>query len=92
MWDWIAWIILGAVAGWLASLIMGSNRSQGLLMDIIAGIVGAVVGGWIFGFFGAAPTGDSILNWYSLLVAIVGAIVVIFILRLLTPGDRVGRG
>lgn len=70
----IAWIFLGLIAGFVASKIV-ENRGQGLILDIVLGIVGAVVGGWIFNELGAA--GVSGFNIYSLLVAIVGAIVVL---------------
>lgn len=75
----LLWIVLGAVAGWLASMVMKTNREQGLLMDIVVGIVGAVLGGWIFGMFGAQ--GVSGFNLPSLLVAFVGAVVLLAILR-----------
>ncbi|MDZ7801385.1 MAG: GlsB/YeaQ/YmgE family stress response membrane protein [Trueperaceae bacterium] len=74
----LLWIVFGAVAGWLASLVMKS--SQGLLMDIVVGIVGAMLGGWLFGQFGAA--GVTGFNLPSLLVAVVGAIVLLALLRL----------
>lgn len=73
----LLWIVLGAVAGWLASLVVKSQ--QGLLIDIVVGIVGALLGGWIFGMFGAA--GVTGFNFYSLLVAFVGAVVLLAILR-----------
>lgn len=75
----LLWIVFGAVAGWLASLVM--KTSQGLLMDIVVGIVGAMLGGWLFGQFGAA--GVTGFNLPSLLVAVVGAIVLLAILRLI---------
>lgn len=77
--NFILWIIFGAVAGWIASIIMKSN--QGLLTDIIVGIVGAFIGGFIFNTFGAV--GTTGFNLYSLLVAIVGAVVLLFIMRLI---------
>lgn len=75
----LLWIILGAVAGWIASLIMKS--SHGIVVDIILGIVGALVGGFIMNFFG--QPGVSQINLYSLVVAIIGAMVLIFAGRLL---------
>lgn len=75
----IAWIIFGALAGWLASIIMGNNARQGLVGDILLGIVGAVVGGFLMNLLGAP--GTSGFNIYSLLVAIGGAIVLIAIGR-----------
>jgi uncharacterized membrane protein YeaQ/YmgE (transglycosylase-associated protein family) len=75
----ILWIIFGALAGWIASAIMKSN--DGVLMDIVIGIVGAVVGGWIMSFFG--QSGVSGFNLYSFLVAILGAVVLIWVVRML---------
>ncbi len=74
--SWIGWIVLGLIAGFIASRIVNKSGS-GLLMDIILGIVGAVVGGFIFSFFGAV--GVTGFNIYSMIVAIVGAVVVLWI-------------
>ena len=75
----IIWIILGAVAGWIAGMIMKS--SHGIIEDIILGIIGAFVGGFIFNIFG--QSGVTGLNIYSLIVAIVGAVVLIFLGRII---------
>jgi len=75
----LLWIVLGAVAGWIAGLIMKSNH--GVLEDILLGIIGAVVGGWIMNFFG--QSGVTGFNIYSLIVAVIGAVVLIFLGRLL---------
>ncbi|MGL4650349.1 MAG: GlsB/YeaQ/YmgE family stress response membrane protein [Caldilineaceae bacterium] len=84
LWGWIVWLATGAVIGWLASLIMGSSGSQGLIMDIVVGIVGALLGGWVFGLFGLADGGW----WWSLITAIIGAVALIAILRLVTGGRK----
>ncbi len=75
----ILWIIFGAIAGWLASLIMKTNREQGFVLDMVVGIVGAFLGGFIFNFFGAR--GVTGFNLPSLLVAVLGAIVLLFIVK-----------
>ena len=80
----ILWIIFGAVAGWVASVIMKTNSSQGAIMNIIMGIIGAVVGGFLMGLVG--QSGVTGFNLYSLGVAIMGAIVVIYIGRILKIG------
>ncbi|MBZ5595605.1 MAG: GlsB/YeaQ/YmgE family stress response membrane protein [Acidobacteriia bacterium] len=72
--SYFAWIILGLVAGFIGSKIV-NKKGEGLFLDIILGIVGAIVGGWLFTMFGAS--GVSGLNLYSLAVAVVGAIVVL---------------
>ncbi len=76
----IFWILLGGVAGWIASLIMKTDASQGLIMNIVVGIVGAFLGGWLFSFFGSA--GVTGFNLYSLIVATVGAVVCIWLVQL----------
>jgi uncharacterized membrane protein YeaQ/YmgE (transglycosylase-associated protein family) len=72
----LAWIVLGLIAGFVASKLV--NRTGGsLVLDLLLGVVGAFVGGFLFTRFGAA--GVTGLNIYSILVAIVGAVVVLFI-------------
>ena len=73
----LLWIVFGALAGWIASMIVRTD--QGLLLDIVVGIIGAVIGGFIFRTFGAA--GVSGFNIYSLLVAILGAVVLLWIVK-----------
>jgi len=81
----ILWIIFGALAGWIASSIMGSR--DGLVMDIIIGIVGAMLGGWIMSLLGQG--GVNGFNLYSFLVAILGAVVLIWIVRPVRGGAKV---
>jgi uncharacterized membrane protein YeaQ/YmgE (transglycosylase-associated protein family) len=73
----ILWIVFGAIVGWVASMIMKTN--DGVFMDIIIGIIGAVVGGWLMSFFGQA--GVSGFNLYSFLVAVLGAVVLLAIVK-----------
>ncbi len=72
----IAWIFLGLIAGFIASKIV-NKRGEGLILDIILGVVGAFVGGWLFSLFGA--DGVSGFNIYSMVVAVIGAVVVLVI-------------
>src|SRR5471032_591379 len=83
----LAWIVLGLIAGFIASKIV--NRSgEGALLDIVLGIVGAVVGGWLFHTFGMP--GVTGLNIYSLVVAVVGAAVFLVIYHLISRGGSRG--
>lgn len=77
--NFLLWIVLGLIAGWIASVIM--KTSNGALMDIIFGVIGAVVGGFIMNLFGAP--GVTGFNVYSLIVAIIGAVVLIWLGRLI---------
>jgi uncharacterized membrane protein YeaQ/YmgE (transglycosylase-associated protein family) len=75
----LLWILLGGIAGWLASLVMKTNARQGTLVDIVVGIVGAFIGGFVFNLLGAA--GATGFNLYSLLVAFVGAMILLAALK-----------
>ena len=72
----IGWIVLGLIAGYLASMLV-NKRGEGLPMDISLGIAGAVLGGWLFSTFGA--TGVTGFNAWSLLVAVIGAVVLLWV-------------
>lgn len=75
----ILWIIFGGLVGWVASLIMKTDAQQGIFLNIIVGIVGAILGGWIMSALGYGGVGG--FNIYSFLVALLGAIVLIAILK-----------
>ena len=74
--SFLAWIILGLLAGFIGSKIVNKS-GEGVFLDIILGIVGAVVGGWLFNTFG--HSGVTGLNLYSLLVAVIGAVLVLVV-------------
>jgi uncharacterized membrane protein YeaQ/YmgE (transglycosylase-associated protein family) len=82
----ISWIILGFIAGFIGSKIVERRHGQGFWLNIALGIVGALVGGFIFDLFGAS--GITGLNIYSMIVAIVGSIVVLLIYNALTGRRR----
>lgn len=81
----IAWLVLGALAGWLASIVTGHNERMGCITNIAVGIVGAIMGGFVMSLLGEG--GVSGFNIYSILVAFVGAVVLLFILNLVTGND-----
>lgn len=72
----IGWLILGLIAGFIGSKLVNKS-GEGVILDIVLGIVGAMVGGFLFTSFGAAPVTG--LNLYSMLVAVVGAVVVLVV-------------
>ena len=72
----LGWIILGLIAGWIASKIV-NRTGEGILMDIVLGVVGALVGGWLFSLIGHA--GVTGFNLYSMFVSVIGAVVVLLI-------------
>ena len=78
-----AWIVLGLISGFMASHLV-NHRGEGMVLDVLLGIVGAIVGGWLFQAFGAA--GVQGLNLYSIVVAVIGAIVVLFVYHIIRRG------
>ncbi len=81
----IGWIVLGLIAGFIASKIV-NKQGEGVILDIVLGIIGAVVGGYVFTKFGAA--GVTGFNIYSMLVAIIGAVVVLLIYHVIFGRGR----
>lgn len=74
---YLAWLILGALSGWIASMIMGKDSEMGAFANIIVGIVGAFIGGFIFNFIGAS--GVTGFNIWSVIVAVIGACILLYI-------------
>jgi uncharacterized membrane protein YeaQ/YmgE (transglycosylase-associated protein family) len=81
----VAWIILGLLAGFIASQLV-HRRGSGIFLDIVLGIVGAIVGGWLFSLFGAREVTG--LNLYSLIVAVIGSIIVLLVYHAVADGGR----
>jgi uncharacterized membrane protein YeaQ/YmgE (transglycosylase-associated protein family) len=81
--NFIVWIIAGAIIGWVASKIMGTSARQGLLLDIVVGIVGAFLAGWFLTpLLGVSTINQSNFSLPALLVSLVGAIILLVVVRL----------
>lgn len=80
----VLWIIFGALVGWVASLVMKTDSQQGAVLNIVVGIVGAVIGGWLMSTMG--ETGINGFNLYSFLVALFGAVILITGVKVLRRG------
>ena len=81
----LSWIILGGIAGWLASVIMRNNASMGVLANIIVGIIGAFLGGFVMNLIGAQADITG-FNLESFLVALVGSVILLAIINLIRRG------
>ena len=81
----IGWIIFGVIAGFIASKIV-NKQGEGIIVDLVLGVIGAVVGGWLFEKFGYE--GVSGFNIYSMIVAVIGAVIVLFIYHMITGRSR----
>jgi uncharacterized membrane protein YeaQ/YmgE (transglycosylase-associated protein family) len=83
----IIWLIAGAVIGWLASKIMGTNSQQGLFLDIVVGVVGALLAGWFLTpLFGIGTINQNNFSLPALLVSLLGAVILLAIVRLFRRG------
>lgn len=83
---WLVWIIVGLVAGFLASHFV-KGGGYGLIGDVIVGLIGAVIGGFLIGFFVQGPVG----LFGTIVVAFIGAVILLFIVRTMTGGRRIRR-
>ena len=82
----LGWIVLGALAGWIASMIMGKNKEMGAAANIIVGIIGAFVGGFLVNILGGQ--GLTGFNLWSLIVAVIGAVLLLWIVSLFRKKDE----
>lgn len=76
----LVWLILGGISGWIASKITGHDRQMGVGLNLLVGIIGAFIGGWVAGFFGLGPATG--LNLWSFIVSILGAVILLSIVSL----------
>ncbi len=90
--NFIIWLIAGAFIGWLASRLMGTNGQQGLLLDIVVGVVGAFVAGWfITPLVGIGTINENVFSIPALIVSLLGAIVLLAVVRLFSRGGLRSR-
>jgi uncharacterized membrane protein YeaQ/YmgE (transglycosylase-associated protein family) len=88
LWSIIAWIVVGGLAGWVASIITKTDASQGILGNIVAGIIGAFVGGFLIRLLGGS-LGFTGFNIWSFIVALIGAVVVLYVWKAISGRNRV---
>lgn len=85
--NFIIWIVVGGILGWIASMIMKTDAQQGMFLNIVVGIVGALLGGWLLApLFGTGTINQSDFSIGSLLVSLLGAIVLLAIVNLVRRG------
>ncbi|ALC07001.1 hypothetical protein CDES_13295 [Corynebacterium deserti GIMN1.010] len=79
---WIGWIIIGGLAGWIASKIKGTDAQQGLLLNIVVGIIGGLLGGWLLGVIGFDVSGGGLI--FSFVTCLLGAVILLTIVQFFT--------
>lgn len=78
----IIWLVMGGLVGWIASMILGTNAQQGIILNVVVGIVGALIGGWLIGpLLGAGSINEGI-TVMSFVVSLIGAVILLAILTL----------
>ena len=82
----IIWLIVGGIVGWLASLIMKTDAQQGILLNVVVGIIGAFIGGWLIGPLVGAGSINSGFSIMSLVVSLIGAVILLAIVNLFRRG------
>ena len=81
--NFLIWLLLGGLIGWAASIFMGTNGRQGIVLNVVAGIVGAVLGGWLLsGLFGSSTINQGDFSLSGLFVSLVGAVILLALVRL----------
>jgi uncharacterized membrane protein YeaQ/YmgE (transglycosylase-associated protein family) len=86
--NFIMWIIVGGIIGWLASMVMNTNAQQGMFLNIVVGIVGALLSGWLIApLFGVGTINQNDFSIASLLVSFLGAVVLLAIVNLIRRGS-----
>lgn len=84
----IIWLIVGGIVGWLASIIMKTNAQQGIILNVVVGIVGALIGGWLIGpLLGAPSINSGVISVMSIIVSLIGAIILLAIVNLIRRGS-----
>ncbi|MEJ6550652.1 GlsB/YeaQ/YmgE family stress response membrane protein [Corynebacterium sp. USCH3] len=78
----IGWIIVGGLAGWIGSKIMGTDASMGILLNIVVGVIGGFLGGWLLTLFGVDVAGGNI--FFSFITCLIGAVILLWIVGLVT--------
>ncbi len=85
--NFIVWLIVGGIIGWLASIVMRTDAQQGILLNIVVGIIGAILGGWLLGgLFGTGTINQNDFSFPSLLVSFLGAVILLAIVNLFRRG------
>lgn len=84
----VGWIIIGGIAGWIASKIMHTDEQQGILLNIVVGVVGGLLGGFLLSLLGVDVAGGGLI--FSFLTCLAGAVILLFLFRLVTGRSRVG--
>ena len=90
--EWIAWLVVGALAGWLAGLLVKGDEGMGVIGHIVLGLVGALLGGWVVSLLTGNDPMDGVFDISTIVTAVVGAVVLVLLGSMLMGRRRTGSG
>jgi uncharacterized membrane protein YeaQ/YmgE (transglycosylase-associated protein family) len=90
--EWITWLIVGAIAGWLAGLLVKGDEGMGVIGHVVLGLVGALLGGWVVSLITKNDPMDGIFDISTIVTAVIGAVVLVVVGNMLMHRQRVGSG
>jgi uncharacterized membrane protein YeaQ/YmgE (transglycosylase-associated protein family) len=90
--EWLAWLIVGAIAGWLAGLLVKGDEGLGVIGHVLLGLAGALIGGWVVSLVTGNDPMDGVFDISTIVTAVVGAVVLVLLGSMLMRGRRTGSG
>lgn len=90
--EWLAWIVVGAIAGWLAGLLVKGDEGLGVIGHVVLGLVGALLGGWVVSQVTGNDPMDGVFDISTIITAVVGAVVLVLLVSMIQGRRRTGSG
>ena len=90
--EWLAWLVVGAIAGWLAGLLVKGDEGLGVIGHVVLGLVGALAGGWIVSQITKNDPMDGVFDISTIVTAVIGAVVLVLLVSMITGRRRAGSG
>jgi uncharacterized membrane protein YeaQ/YmgE (transglycosylase-associated protein family) len=90
--EWLAWLIVGAIAGWLAGLLVKGDEGLGVIGHVLLGLAGALIGGWVVSLVTGNDPMDGVFDISTIVTAVIGAVVLVLLGSMLMRGRRTGSG
>jgi uncharacterized membrane protein YeaQ/YmgE (transglycosylase-associated protein family) len=90
--EWLAWIVVGAIAGWLAGLLVKGDESLGVIGHVLLGLVGALLGGWVVSQVTGNDPMDGVFDISTIVTAVIGAVVLVVLVSMIMGRRRTGSG
>jgi uncharacterized membrane protein YeaQ/YmgE (transglycosylase-associated protein family) len=90
--EWLSWLVVGAIAGWLAGLLVKGDEGLGVIGHVVLGLVGALLGGWVVSLVTGNDPMDGVFDISTIVTAVVGAVVLVLLVNMVQGRRRTGSG